>query len=149
VTHRKNAKPPNPVEFSIAVAPTTESSHVCPSVKNNTNGNIHSCSTGEAYSPRFAERVSAAAPVPRRPSGERCSCEPIKRKIGSVTDGISARGGGPVRLHPRVSNSFFDLSDGRACLNYANPASPRWNLLIANTEFGPRGRATLTFHNTD
>jgi hypothetical protein len=119
VAHRQNAKPPSPVEFSIAVAPSTKSSHVCPSVENNTNANIHSCSTGEAYSPRFAERVSAATPVPRRPSGgEMLLRAPIKGKIESVTGGISARGGGPVRLHPRVSDSFFDLSDGRACLNY-------------------------------
>ena len=26
----------------------------------------------------------------------------------------STGGGGPVRLHPRVSDSFFDLSDGGA-----------------------------------
>jgi hypothetical protein len=122
VAHRQNAKPPSPVEFNIAVAPTTKSSHVCPSIENNTNANIHSCSTGEAYSPRFVEKVSAANPCPAETLRRRDAlASPIKGKIGSVTGvtgGIGARGGGPIRMHPHVSDSFFDLSDGRACLNY-------------------------------
>jgi len=74
--------------------------------------------TGEAYGPRFVERVSAVTPVPWGPSGgEMLLRALIKGKIESVTGGIIALGDGPVRLHPRVSDSFFDLSDGRGCLN--------------------------------